>query len=122
MKRIAFLLALSTGLIMAGCKDSKKQAIEFNNKLSAISDSLYSRGKVVGGEINKAITSREFSSIAVAPFGNLKPDCSQEELQGAINNLMDKSKDEASYMQKLKTAQQEYAKKNKFEVLEKTKM
>ena len=69
MKRIAFLLALSTGLIMAGCKDSKKQAIEFNNKLSAISDSLYSRGKVVGGEINKAITSREFSSIAVAGKG-----------------------------------------------------
>lgn len=163
------LPVLASLLVMVGCKDSKKQAIEFNNKLSAISDSLYSRGKVVGGEINKAITSRDFSTVGVAgknlenfvtekisavkamdnvagsenlkaamldfleyeiklsrdafgPFGKLTAESTQDDIQAVINNLVDKSKDESAYMQKLKTAQQEYAKKNKFEVIEKTKM
>lgn len=165
-----FILPVLASLVfLAGCKDSKKQAIEFNNKLSAISDSLYSRGKVVGGEINKAIMSKDFSSVATAgkglesfvvekisavkamdnvagsedlkaamldfleyeikisrdafmPFGNLTATSSDDEVQAVIKNLMDKSKDEATYMQKLKTAQQDYAKKNKFEVVEKAKM
>jgi uncharacterized protein YcfL len=45
-KYLLFLFA--TGLLIAGCKDTKKQAVEFNNKLSVISDSLYSRGKEAG--------------------------------------------------------------------------
>ncbi len=162
MKKFLLLL-LATGLMIAGCKDTKKQAVEFNNKLSVISDSLYSRGKAAGKVINAAITNKDFAPVAVAgknletfvkekietvkgmenvagsenlkaamldfleyeikisreafePFGKLTPEATEEEVQAAITNLMDKSKDETAFMVKLKTAQEEYAKKNKFEI------
>ena len=157
------LLLLATGLIIAGCKYTKKQAIEFNNKLSAISDSLYSRGKAAGVVINEAITNKDFAPVGIAgkkleafvrekieavkgmenvagsenlkaamldfleyeikvsreafgPFGELKAESTEEEVQAAITNLMDKSKDETTFMVKLKTAQSEFAKRNKFEI------
>jgi hypothetical protein len=59
----------------------------------------------------------KISREAFEPFGKLTAESTEEEIQAAITNLMDKSKDETNFMVKLKTAQEDYAKKNKLKLL-----
>ena len=64
MRKILFpFIALL--FLTQGCENAtKKKAFDFNQKLSGISDSLAARGKQLGGELEKALQSKDFSTIA----------------------------------------------------------
>lgn len=56
----------ATVVAFSACKSDKKSALDFNNKLSAISDSLYTKGVGLGKKIQSGNISGDYSALANA--------------------------------------------------------
>lgn len=59
-----FVPFIAVLILLAGCKGSNKKAFEFNEKLAAISSTLYSKGKEFGTELQPAMQSNDFSKLS----------------------------------------------------------
>ena len=63
MKYLFFCIAVLS-IAITGCKSDKQKAIELNNKLASINDSLYKRGVNLGVVIRTSSSTHDFSKIA----------------------------------------------------------
>ena len=61
---------------------------------------------------------KELVSDAFDPFAKMDSNTTEEEMQTAVNNMLEKTKEESTYLMKVQTAQREYASKNGFKIEE----
>jgi hypothetical protein len=62
---------------------------------------------------------KELVTEAFDPFAKMDTNTSEEDMQSAIDKMMEKTKEESSYLLKVQSAQREYASKNGFKIEEK---
>lgn len=62
---------------------------------------------------------KELVSQAFDPFAKMDANTTEEEMQTAIDNMMEKTKEESGYLLKVQSAQKEYASKNGFKIEDK---
>lgn len=62
MKSLFFLLTIS--IIAFGCNDTKKKALDLNNKIAGYSQELERRGKEMGPVLNTALQTKDFSKVS----------------------------------------------------------
>jgi hypothetical protein len=59
---------------------------------------------------------KEMVTEAFDPFGRMDSNTTEEEMQTAVNNMLEKTQEESTYLMKVQNAQREYASKNGFKI------
>lgn len=166
MKYLFFCIA-ALSIAITGCKSDKQKAIELNNKLASINDSLYKRGVNLGVVIRTSSSTHDFSKIAqfggemetfidakivevnklenvagsdkykdavaeflnfekklmrdaLLPFAKLDKESSRQQINDAMQHLVNVAKDEEKYLMGVRATQREFAAKNKITLINKT--